>query len=378
MICHFILELAMDNLTRFNKLAMDNLTGFHKYNSIKLAKEKLIEFVLNNKVLNGLTYCVTEKAHGANLSFIYNDNLKTVNVAKRTSVLNETDNFFNWKNLLATHEYKIKDIFQLVKTLYPSAISIQVYGELIGGYYPNCPNIEEYSRVQKGVHYCPDHCFYAFDIRFTKDNVKWEYINYTIAIKMFEKCGMLYAEILFEGELIDALAFDPKFKSTIPSKLKLPEFGKEHGINIVEGIVIKPIESAIFGNGERVIFKIKNNEFMEKANSKYKNKKIIVDEEISDEIISILEEMLSMVILTRLDNVISKDFEPPLCNSKRICGRLSGFLVKDVLDEYNGNYSVCDNGASPYQKIKKKYQKLIKKKLAIESTKVVVQYFVEQ
>ncbi len=92
--------------------------------------------------------------------------------------------------------------------------------------------VKNASKVQKGVAYCPDNRFYAFDIQVNCER----FLDVGDCNKLFEGTNMLYAKTLFEGSLEECLAHSNEFDSTIPSQMGLPTLSP----NICEGVIIKP------------------------------------------------------------------------------------------------------------------------------------------
>jgi len=102
----------------------------------------------------------------------------------------------------------------------------QIYGELIGGIYPN-EKVDDLGLIpiQKGIFYAPTIDFYAYDILLiTEKDKKW--LNYDDAMKLFEKSKLFYAKPLHVGTLKECFDYNIKFNSIIPKELNLPEIEK--------------------------------------------------------------------------------------------------------------------------------------------------------
>jgi protein associated with RNAse G/E len=69
------------------------------------------------------------------------------------------------------------------------------------------------TKVQQGVYYCPHNEFFAFDLH---DGSK--YLDYDIAVKIFQEAKLFYAESLFIGTLEEALKYPNTFTTTLPAK----------------------------------------------------------------------------------------------------------------------------------------------------------------
>lgn len=138
---------------------------------------------------------------------------------------------------------------------------IMVYGELFGGVYPH-KDVEDFGflHVQKGVYYCPQIEFFAFDVSVKVTGKDAQWINYDLAMDLFDQTELFYAKPLHTGTLKECLDYDIKFNSTIPALLGLPALPK----NQCEGIVVKTVEPHFYGHQNiRAIFKKKNEKFAE-------------------------------------------------------------------------------------------------------------------
>lgn len=294
---------------------------FRKYNSIENAYQKGF---LEQIIIHGFekeTYMVQEKVHGANFSFFTDG--KTIKIAKRTDFIQEGEVFYNAQKILKDKRDKIIMLFEKVKEHYPEITHIVVYGELFGGSYkhPEVKSIPDAIKVQKGIEYCPNNEFYAFDIKLDNN----EFVDVETANEFFESIGVLYAKTLFKGSLKEALAYPNIFNSTIPEYFGLPPLTD----NVAEGVIIKPMVAKCFGNGVRVILKNKNEKWTEKSKAKSKGNvsKTVVFTPAAQ---AVWDELDRYVTTNRLYNVLSKigEFHP------KITGQLVGLFAKDVLNEF--------------------------------------------
>ncbi|MBC8755442.1 RNA ligase, Rnl2 family [Kordia sp. YSTF-M3] len=327
---------------------------FKKYNSIENTyREKAIEQVYLHDYGNDV-FVVQEKVHGANFSFITEGN--TIKVAKRTSLISEDENFNNYKYVVNTYEKAVLELFKLVKVDFPETEMITVYGELFGGSYPH-PDVEtpkEMTRIQKGVFYSPENDFYAFDICINHK----QYVDVTIANTYFEKVGLFYAKTLFAGTFSECMAYPNAFESKVHEWLNLPTIED----NVCEGTVIKPLVSSRFGNGQRVIFKNKNEKWSEKSHIKRKDvQKQSVTEVLSATEKELMNTLLGYVNENRLMNVQSKlgEFSP------KQTGKTIGLLAKDALEDFVMDYETA------WKNTEKQHQKVMTKILNREAATVV-------
>jgi Rnl2 family RNA ligase len=295
-------------------------TQWVKYRSIENAyREKTIGFI-KEMAPNGEQWVVTEKVHGANLSFVTDGT--TVKMAKRTSVMETEKNrkaFYNSEPIFEKYSPLVLELFAQHEL--KDASTIVVYGELFGGWYPGIEQKKGSQKVQKGVSYCPQNEFYAFDLL-----VDGEFVSYDLAVTLFDRLGFYHAAVLYRGTFDQVLAWSKAHYedvSTVPAMFGLPELDG----NVREGHVLKPVTTRYLDNGDRVILKDKNDKFKEKASIKgnvYKEKPL------SDEVKTALAEALAYVTEQRYDNVVSKIGTV----TKKDTGRLIQLLFKDVLDEF--------------------------------------------
>ena len=232
---------------------------FARYEKMPKTLKKLGLSVNDFMALEKLDWVVTEKAHGANFSFIYEN--KQLKFAKRKALLTWKDDFFGFQTVVKKNERQITSLFEaLSRTI--TAKRYIIYGELIGGAYPH-PHVEvaeNVQAIQTGVYYTPNIEFYAFDIAIIENEVEDKYyLDYTTTIDYFEEHQLLYAKPLMIGKYNEVFEFDTKIKSTIPHKFQLPELTN----NLIEGVVIKPLKHNTIDLPFRPIFKIKNAAFEE-------------------------------------------------------------------------------------------------------------------
>lgn len=253
---------------------------------------------------------VTEKIHGANFSFIVFDDGKQVAYASRNGIIQKDQKFFGFETVVSKYDKDVKEIFHRVKTMIPDCKVVRIFGEYFGGRYPNIESPPESMIVQKGVWYCPYNEFCPFDILVTQHDGEDVYLDYEQKHPLFLQHFNAYLPPLFVGSLNEALLFDQKFDSEMPSLLGLPKISD----NICEGIVISP-EHPHFKTDksgkklERLIMKKKNEEFSEKVKEKKPApEKFHFTEEESNDIGQVLQYLTE----NRARNVFSKYGIPPL------------------------------------------------------------------
>jgi Rnl2 family RNA ligase len=321
---------------------------FKKYSSIENSyREKIISQIREIFPLNE-EWIVTEKIHGANFSFI-TDGIE-VKCAKRSGIIGENENFYNYKIVYDKYKDEVLKIFNHIKNDIKDVAEIyeiQIFGELFGGYHPNLEN--KYKPIQKGVYYTNDIEFMAFDmrIRFKLLINDKEFDEFYEPIKFYDilsKFNLPIVDILFKGKLEECLEYSNEFNSTICKKLGLPEIED----NICEGVVIKPYNrNHYLPSGDRVILKNKNDKFKEKGKIKKSNKKVV----LTDVQKTWTNELSRYFKVSRLENLLSKG-EVKL--DWKQFGKIVGLFFKDALEDF-----IKDN--PNYEELPKTERKIIQK-----------------
>ncbi len=119
------------------------------------------------------------------------------------------------------------------------------------------------------------------------------------------------------------MAYPNDFNSTIPAELGLPDIGE----NVVEGTVIRPVETKFIYSGSRIILKNKNAKWAEKKQRKASDKP---DELLSPELQALTDTALTYVTENRLENVLSKIGSVTI----KDFGRVLGLFNKDIYDDF--------------------------------------------
>ena len=327
---------------------------FKKYNSIENSFDRKFMEKVMVEMPADLEYVVQEKVHGANTSFLCDGN--EVKFAKRTSVLAEEENFYEYAELLETYKDRVLSLFGRVKARYPEISHISVFGEMFGGRYPHSDVKASHgcTLIQKGVFYAPEHEFYAFDIYlFEGENSRFLPVEETN--ELFEAEGFFYAKTLFRGTLAECLKYPNAFESKIAESLGLPAIEN----NICEGVVIRPVVPMYLRNGSRVLIKNKNERFSEKKSVKTRNQLLAepAPNNDSEALKILLAEVEAYVTENRLTNVVSHIGE---VHFPQDFGKVAGLFSKDVLDdflkEHGDAYTALDKGEQ--KSLNKKLNKL--------------------
>lgn len=328
---------------------------FKKYSSIENSFNKKFMDKVSLEMPNDLMWVVQEKVHGTNTSFLCDG--KTVEFAKRTSVLSEGENFYDYPELLTRYTDKVISLFNDIKSIRPNITSISVFGEMFGGSYPHkdVEKVNNVSLIQKGVYYSPNHEFYGFDIYVFEGEFS-NFLDVNVVNELFEKNGFFYAKTLASGSLEECLKYPNEFVSRIPEWLGLPTIED----NICEGVVIRPIIPMYFRNGSRVLIKNKNEKFSErKSVKKHTPSEPIQVSDALNELMAISEEYVNE---NRLANVISHigEVEFPVD-----FGKVMGALTKDAIEDFLKEYS------EKYGNLEKNEQKMLNKHISSLSAVVI-------
>lgn len=204
------------------------------------------------RLLAKVPWVVTEKIHGANFCF-YTDG-QTVLCANRKHILSSTDDFFHYQIVLEKLQQKIVQTFLVTKKRFPQMNQLAIYGELFGGFYPH-PEVRPdpaVQPVQTGIWYAPSIEFCAFDLALEEavPGAPKTYVDFDMALSIFEEVGIFYAAPLFCGSYQEALAYPVGFDSTIPRRLGLPPLAEA---NQAEGVVIKPLKTLLVESSKGAI-----------------------------------------------------------------------------------------------------------------------------
>lgn len=343
---------------------MENELKFNKYSSIENTYQTLYLNKVRQIVPKDAIWDVTEKVHGANCCIITNGN--DTKFAKRSGIIKEGENFFNYEKVLEEFRPKIINAFNYIKKKYETNETIinlvQFYGELFGGAYPHpdVPRNSQFNSVQKGLYYAPYQSFYGFDIAIFYKSPEKEgrfWLNPDEMADVFEKNDIFYSKSLFRGTLDECLEFNNAFQSNIPTWLGLPPIKD----NICEGVVFKPMVPYFFNNGDRILLKNKNERFSEKK--KEKVHKVIPD--LPEDVKKAISTVSEYINDNRLNNVISHEGE---FDMPKDFGRLIKLFTMDILNDFIKEYK-------EWNSLEKVNQKLVTKEVNSLAVKVIKDHY---
>ena len=296
---------------------------FKKYSSIinSYQKSSIEQVYLHD--YQDEPFIVQEKIHGANFSFWVSPDGE-IRGASRSQFLNEADGFYCWQIIREEWKESILKLFEEAKVYAKEKYqedfeSMTLHGELFGGSYvhPDVPNSST-KKVQKGIFYHHKIKFLPFDM-----SINGKIISMYDFAMMCMDVGCEYVPTLFSGSFKECLSFPNAFESIIHRLYDLPV--PDVKSNVCEGVVIKPIKPLSFSNGERVVFKNKNEKWSEQTKAG-EHKKPGKDLNIPE---GLWEKVSGLVNENRVAATVSKIGEP----SMKIIGSVLKAFNLDVIEE---------------------------------------------
>ena len=295
---------------------------FTKYTSIENTyREGFLDKIRQNGYNFDTLQCeVREKIHGAQHSIYYNG--VEIAYAKRTTFIGETEKFNCYASAASRDaiEGKVKALYDIVQPEF----CIVVCGELFGGGYKH-PDVDKgnEAKLQRGVEYAPVQHFAAFDII-----VDGKFISMDRFDELTESVDMVVAPKLFTGTLTECLKYPNDGESTVYELYNLPKIED----NIMEGVVIKPIDPIFMGH-DRLILKNKNDKFKERSRGP-REKKTQHPITFSEEEQRLLDELITYLNANRIRSVISK---LGTITTKQF-GKLMGLTSQDCMEDFVKDY----------------------------------------
>jgi len=330
---------------------------FKKYNSIENTFDKDFMEKIFLERFDKQEFVVQEKVHGSNVCFVTDG--KTVSFGKRTGFVEAGEKFYDYKELLERYTPKVIALFSIIKEKIPDVKTITVFGEMFGGKYPH-PDVKNNTKtmvIQKGVYYCPNHEFYAFDL-YIMTGENGRYLTVDETNNFFEQAKFFHAKTLFRGTLDECLQYPNDFQSQISNWLGFPPIED----NICEGIVIRPVEPTYLHNGARVVLKNKNARFAEKKSVKKRAPKLFVEPSYSESLNNLLPVTEQYVTENRLNNVVSKIGQ---ISVPKDTGKLIGLFSKDILEDFLKEHS------GEYVSLEKSEQKILNRHINSLATNMI-------
>jgi len=257
------------------------------------------------KELETTIWCVEEKLHGANVSFLLRPNVPIKHFARRFEIFG--NEFNSSASLFQFYDARLEKMQKYCDT---SGESIRIYGELFG------------PGINKGVDYGPQKRIRFFNIMVNDTLITPLRANAFTYILGVQDLFIIILGLF--NTLDEALEFDPKINSTYSEK----EY--EEGENICEGVVIKPynqnLEYMKNGMKKQFYLKNKNEKFLEKKQKSTKKKK-----HVPIEVHKWHETFLSYIHEQRMESVFSKEGR---IDDLRDLGKFIPLIMLDASDTF--------------------------------------------
>lgn len=310
------------------------MTEFIGYNSIENGyKQKLIDMCA--EAVGNAKMVALEKIHGANFSWIVSGPEKTLQVAKRSGVIDDLGSFYGHLAIMNRYGPTVVSLFNLARSYDDTITKIQLFGEIFGGHYegetkPGC------KQVQSGMNYCPHNEFMAFDLLVTRGTAS-SYMSFNDFFELIGDVNFIVSEenrikiapVIAVGSLKELLEIDPLFYTEVPKALGLEVKEEKSDIDYGEGFVIRGYDNDfITRKGPRVIIKCKNSKFGEKNVAK----KITPEAVLTEAQQEFLDLLCSYLSENRVHSVLSKD-----TYTDKQFGRLLGDFSRDALASFESD-----------------------------------------
>jgi Rnl2 family RNA ligase len=311
---------------------------FKKYRSIHNTS---LESVIDRVELEGyanMAWVATNKIHGSNFSLMASAD--SIIPCTKEGIMPEKHSHYG-------HELMMPYLTRIIREMQSYfGKNIQVYFELFGGSYPheNVTVDKRFSRVMKGVWYCP-----SIDVRVIDIKVDGIFLDFDEMVEITERYNLMPSKAMHRGSFYDMIQLDPEFEDPTYKEYNLP---KIEG-NISEGYVLRPVKELMFNNGRRVILKQKSKKFSEKKNRPRKVRSAVVLNEAERKA---FDNLNACVTENRLNNILShgdtfteKDFH-----------KLMGLMIQDIFKEESSEAYVQN-----LEKLeKKRVNRLLQKEVA--------------
>ena len=328
---------------------------FHRY-------PKIYNYHIAAKIIEKMPFLhlnewvATLKIHGANYAlYCQGENPDNYRPASRSRLLTRDESFYGHINL--DYYNQAADMFKYLKTQGFEFETMVIYGEIFGGKYlhKDVKKVPEAVAVQREVQYCPHNDFIVYDIKLDSIWLDWNIIK-----EACKATGFLVAPEIHRGSLQEIIDLDIKVSDPLHKIWNLPEIED----NIMEGIVAKPVNN-IYSDQGRIIFKMKNDKFLEKKRIKTPKQPMV----LSNTAEKLLEVADNYITEARLNSVVSHIGKESI--GEKSFGKLQGLLMQDLLA-----YLEEDEAASINMLEKKEYKEF-KRKLARKVAEFVRPYFLE-
>lgn len=274
---------------------------FKKYPKIQHPTSKYLDRVrTQHPELDSVTWLKQEKFDGANIQIFFEPG-EEPKIGKRSDFVTPEDNFFNVHEVFERQRESIEDF---VDTCVPGSDeeNVRLYGELIG------------PGVQNRIDYGDEKRIVIFDVMIADDFMDPEFLE---DVRRETSAG-IHLVVPAEEAKINTLE----------------DFNNMEIAEGVEGYVLKPSQVVLDkGSGDPIMFKVKNEKFLEKENKNPKPKK--KQETMSEEAEELRAQFLSLVNDNRLKSVFSKHGE---IDSPEQLGDYIKLVMEDAKEDFFQEY----------------------------------------
>ncbi len=314
---------------------------FHAYPHFDNLNRKHALKLLSDPELSKLEWCASEKIDGCNASLFHvveeDDGTIRSFAASRNQVLDNEDStkpkdrkqtLFTMDAIRIRYLSSLADLFKLCK----AAESIQVYGELYGGYFPGVA--KGVKAIQNRVIYSPVHKYRVFDILVDETT----FLGREQVVALCTEVGLPYVHILHRGTMQEMFALNPVFLSTIPvldDDVSLEEVAKLT-TNYAEGYMLRPLKSQVMDLSKHVVVKLKNPSFTEKEQDGKKATPFVCPTGVVPLDEKVIASVSELINTNRYASVLSKLTEQQRVNK----GVVIKAMGSDVIQELDQD--VCD------------------------------------
>ena len=341
---------------------------FKGYPSIELyTRDKFVNKIKGAGYDNPeILWVASEKIHGSNFSIHCTET--HVRYGRRTDFLTKeipikeaepkpyfTESFYDAGSYVKVIHENLWNVYNDIKAAFPEMKKFSIYGEYFGGNWPD-DKVETRKAVQKGVFYCPQHEFMAFDIKISTPELNF-WVDAT-QIATLLKDNIKSVPVYAQGTFEQIFNIEAKIDSTIPELLGLPK--QEN--NIIEGFVLRPNKTIFFSDHTRVMLKKKNQEFQEIATKAAPKKAPKKEKEVDPAVVPYIEFLQAYLNINRVESVVSKF--PDLKDRNK----LKTEIINDIWED-----AVKDEFKAPKGEMEKK----VKLELSNQVMKLLNEYFIK-
>lgn len=308
-----------------------------KYSSIENAyNQKYIERF--EPLLATTDFYITEKIHGANISFHFDTKTREYKVYSRNQEiedlsLQEIDVVIKRDKIIDVLNRVIDDILNKDSQNYNSISEITFFGEYCGGFYNGLKDGVVIQRAE----YCSKNKILFFDIKIhdTQDNEC--YVDFKDFLSYFSPFHEFIVPVLAQHLTFkEALEYNNAYETNVPNLIGEQNL-KEHQM-ICEGNVIRPAIELKMGS-HRFIIKNKNSE--------HSDIKIATKQEQGEFKHS---EIVNYLTPSRFESARSKLI---LTNSNPSNQEIIQEVIKDVIEEYMRGHKIEEFEKDELKQIKK-------------------------